>query len=162
MQLRCPRTIGRDGELARLRQMLEGLAREGRGGGLVLVGEAGVGKTRIVHDAVAIAAGQGLEVAVGHASSRRARAWLAPFAEILLGVEAAIHTSEDPDLVRLWPVLAHLVPAPTDVVAAPDPSPALLAYAVRQALIGPAGGGLVVVEDAHDLSGDAVEVLRHL
>jgi DNA-binding SARP family transcriptional activator len=58
--------VGRDTERARLREAWEA-ARTGRGQTLVVTGEAGIGKTRLVADVVAAAAGQGGTVLAGRA-----------------------------------------------------------------------------------------------
>ena len=51
-----PQLVGRDAELSRLRALLDG-ARAGTGGSLVLEGEAGIGKTSLLTEAMAMATG---------------------------------------------------------------------------------------------------------
>jgi MoxR-like ATPase len=79
----CPVVVGRDEELAILEQSLQE-ARGGRGGVLLLLGEAGIGKSRPAREAAAAAAGRGMRVLVGRASRGGAVAYR-PFAEALLG-----------------------------------------------------------------------------
>ncbi|MER6083681.1 AAA family ATPase, partial [Streptomyces sp. NPDC001833] len=57
--------IGRDDELARLASVLR-RARDGSGQALLLAGDAGVGKTRLLDEVAARAAGDGATVVVGH------------------------------------------------------------------------------------------------
>ncbi|UFR06494.1 AAA family ATPase [Streptomyces sp. Go40/10] len=57
--------IGRDEELARLTGVLE-RARGGAAGALLLAGDAGVGKTRLLDEAAGRAAGAGATVVTGH------------------------------------------------------------------------------------------------
>jgi hypothetical protein len=54
--------IGRKAELAQIEQLLE-TARRGRSGGLFVLGDPGVGKTRLVEEAVAMADAGGVRVA---------------------------------------------------------------------------------------------------
>src|SRR3954451_14506231 len=62
-QVLCPRLIGRDEELSEIGAALEA-ARDGHGGTLFLLGEAGVGKSRLAREAERVARGRGL-LAVG-------------------------------------------------------------------------------------------------
>lgn len=58
--------VGREAELAKLREALTRAA-IGKGGLVALVGEAGVGKSRVVEELIARAAHPGLRVLLGHA-----------------------------------------------------------------------------------------------
>ncbi|MFF5882666.1 ATP-binding protein [Streptomyces sp. NPDC014603] len=57
--------VGRDDELARLAGVLEG-ARRGRARAVLLAGDAGVGKTRLLDEVAARAAADGMTVVTGH------------------------------------------------------------------------------------------------
>jgi hypothetical protein len=61
---------------------------------VLLVGEAGIGKSRLAREAAATAAGQGMRVLVGRASRGRAAAYR-PFAAALLAAQAAGGWSAD-------------------------------------------------------------------
>ena len=54
--------VGRERELAQVGQLLD-LARESRAGGLFVLGEAGIGKTRLLAEAARVATEQGIRVA---------------------------------------------------------------------------------------------------
>jgi len=58
--------IGREAEVARLRAALEA-ARAGRGQLVAVLGEAGIGKTRLLTELASLAAQHGMAVLVGHA-----------------------------------------------------------------------------------------------
>ncbi|HSF02223.1 MAG TPA: BTAD domain-containing putative transcriptional regulator, partial [Solirubrobacterales bacterium] len=60
------RLVGRDAELARLRRALTE-ARGGRGGAVVVLGEAGIGKTRLVDEMAHEASHQGFRLITGRA-----------------------------------------------------------------------------------------------
>ncbi len=60
----CPVLVGRSAELAALTGLVAE-ATDGRGGLAVLVGEAGVGKSRLVREAAGIAADRGLLILAG-------------------------------------------------------------------------------------------------
>ena len=63
----CPVVVGRDGELAALRRVFDAAA-TGRGATLVLQGEAGLGKTRLLREVVAEARARPMTVLVGRGS----------------------------------------------------------------------------------------------
>lgn len=78
--MRCPVTIGRHEEREALDAVVVGAA-VGRGGTLAIVGEAGIGKTRLVEWAAERAATLGMAVMVGRATSQRVP--LRPIVEML-------------------------------------------------------------------------------
>src|SRR5262245_47766318 len=65
-QVRCPELIGRSDETRALRDALDQAA-GGRGGVVLLIGEAGVGKSRLAADVSAVAAARGAAVLTGRA-----------------------------------------------------------------------------------------------
>lgn len=136
--------FGRDRELASLRAGL--VAAAGGAGRLVLVGgEAGIGKTRLAAEVVAMAGTYGVPVARGHAV-------------------------DDPGMPPLWPWrrLARSVPALHRVLSeAHDPTDsarfAMFADAA-DALVAEAepGGLLLVLEDLHWADRTSLRLLAHL
>jgi predicted ATPase len=171
----CPVVVGRDEELAVLEQRLEG-ARGGRGGIVLLAGEAGIGKSRLAREAVAMAAGQGMRVLAGRASRGVAVAYR-PFAEALLGALRAGRPPELAELRPFRPALGRLVPEWSGgaglgdsgrslAVAGPglDDSPVVLAEAVLRLLTAlTAGrGGLLVLEDLHWADPESLAVVEYL
>ncbi len=76
------RMVGRDRELERLRARVAG-AREGAGGVVGIVGEAGLGKTRLASELLAEAERDGARVLVGRCLSNGANASYHPFVDLL-------------------------------------------------------------------------------
>jgi AAA ATPase domain len=142
----CPVVVGRDEELAVLEQSLEE-AQSGCGGVVLLVGEAGIGKSRLAREVAAAAAGRGMRILVGRASRGGAVAYR-PFAEALLG---ALRASRQPELAELGPfqsALGRLVPEWAGgrrvLGAAPPPTLAGSSLQISATLAGPwlpPGGG---------------------
>ena len=69
--------VGRSAEMDRLAARLS-RATLGQGGALFLVGEAGIGKTRLAHEALALAREQGFLVLEGSAYALEGRLAYAP------------------------------------------------------------------------------------
>ena len=142
--------VGRTHELDRVVSAL-GLA-DGGGGVVVLTGDAGIGKTRLLRDVVGHAEAAGCLVAVGHCVAEAgADLPYLPFAELV----SALHEAA-PELIGevadTHPALAQLLagtPARAEVRASTGPG--LLAEAVHAALsrVADRCGVLVVIEDAH-------------
>jgi DNA-binding CsgD family transcriptional regulator/tetratricopeptide (TPR) repeat protein len=151
--------VGRDDDAAGLARLL-GLPGNGAdGGGLVLLsGDAGIGKTRLLTEVAASARSAGWRVLVGHClgESGSTLPYL-PFTEMLGRLDAG-----DPDLadrlLRAHPQLAGLVPgrrrgvqavADQHVSGGPDRSEVVEALHAALELVATEGPLLVVVEDVH-------------
>jgi DNA-binding CsgD family transcriptional regulator/tetratricopeptide (TPR) repeat protein len=154
-RLVSPTLIGRDAELESLAAALD-RAEEGRPVHVLLAGEAGVGKSRLVAEASRHAAGRGFRVlAGGCADIGDGGIPYGPLVEVLRAVQREL--SEDDlgpvlgpargDLARLLPALgpAPLVPSPTESVQ-PRLLDALLGVLTRLAAEQPL---LLIVEDLH-------------
>ncbi|MGH7533981.1 MAG: ATP-binding protein, partial [Gemmatimonadales bacterium] len=106
-QVLCPVLVARDDELTAITAAIR-QAHEGRGGAVFVLGEPGLGKSRLAREAGAVARGQGLEVLVGRATSGRASPFRA-LSEALQGaLRGGLPASSDLDAFR--PFLAPLVP----------------------------------------------------
>ena len=150
--------LGRDRELALLADLL-GLAGEPRSRSVLLVGDAGVGKTRLLRELVARAGEAGWRTLVGHCLDfgDSALPYL-PFSELFgrLAVDSPEDTAE---LVADHPALSHLQPGRRLISGAPgqagDAGDNLersdLFDAIHGALdhLAEQGPVLVVVEDVH-------------
>ena len=108
--MRCPIIVGREGLLSLLASAVRRLRAEGRGGALVLVGEAGVGKTRLAEHAREAAGKAGIVTVTGRALPEAADGSLRPVAEALLGLTRDRPAPEDEDLAPYAAVIASLVP----------------------------------------------------
>jgi hypothetical protein len=78
----CPVLVGRGQELRTLAGCLDELE-AGRGGVLLVAGEAGVGKTRLVAELQRMAAARGVRLLVGHSFENDRTAPYAPLIDLL-------------------------------------------------------------------------------
>lgn len=156
MPLRSGALIGRDDDLARLADAI-GLD-TGRGGVVVLSGDAGIGKSRLLMQLAADAATGGWLTTIGHCVGQAgsALAYL-PFAELLGTLDAASPETVD-KVLATHPSLGHLLPGrhgPSESPAlgrvAPTTEPGQVAEAVHALLsaLGAEQPTLVMVEDVH-------------
>ncbi len=142
--------VGRTHELDRVVEAL-GLA-EGNGGVVVLSGDAGIGKTRLLREVLARAERAEQLVVVGHCVAEAGidLPYL-PFAELVTGLRGV--APDDIDAVAdTHPALAQLLAgAPGAGQVRASNGPGLLAEAVHAALtrVALARPVLVVIEDAH-------------
>jgi AAA ATPase domain len=145
--VRCPVVVGRDGELAALAEVL-GQAASGSGACVVVTGEAGVGKTRLVSEAAAGARGRGQAVLVGRSAPTDRVSPLRPVGEALLDGLRDRRPPDDPALAPYLPALGTLVPhwAAGPAFPAVPPAPVVLAEAILRVVRWlSAGRGAVVV-----------------
>ncbi|PPK64996.1 AAA family ATPase [Actinokineospora auranticolor] len=155
-----PDIVGRDEESGLLRSALAA-ARRGRGSAVFLVGEAGLGKTRLLRD-IAGAAGRSV-VARGRATTPTAQ--FRALSEALSSVLRHGAVLDDADLAPYRSTLSRLVPAwRAHRVPGADDSPAVLAEAVLRLLrlLGADHGCLLALDDLHDADADTLAVVDYL
>ncbi|HEU0000335.1 MAG TPA: BREX system ATP-binding domain-containing protein [Ktedonobacteraceae bacterium] len=116
--LRRPPFVGRSAEMDRLAAGLERVAR-GQGGVMFLVGEAGIGKTRLAHEALILARERGFLVLEGSAYALEGRLAYAP---ILAALGPFLRRLDSPHQARLVSGLPDLGQLFTDL-RLPAPSP---------------------------------------
>jgi DNA-binding CsgD family transcriptional regulator len=160
LRVPCPLVVGRTAELDALAAALDGACADG-GEVVFVLGEAGIGKSRLVHDLAAAAGERGALVLRGRAVPGSATTAFRPLAEALAApeVEAAVR---DPALQPWLPALAGLVPAvgPAGTErTAPVRGEAVIRL-LRSACSGSAG--LLVLEDLHWADPETVAVVEHL
>jgi hypothetical protein len=167
-QMLCPRLIGRDEEWRTIESAVQA-ARSARGGSVFLVGEAGVGKSRMAREAERMAHGTGMRVLWGRSVEGGAPMAFRPITEALLSAvrrDAQLIT-ERPELRPFRHILARLIPDRREEGAVPtagDESLVLLGEAVLRLLraIGSATGCLLILEDLHWADSETLAVLEYL
>ncbi|MGH2360183.1 MAG: ATP-binding protein [bacterium] len=113
----CPRFIGRQEELLWVQERLEE-ARRGRGDLVLVAGEAGVGKSRLITEAIVRAQQAEIRVLEGKCSLFEAALPYAPFIEAFRGLlhsytpsqTAALLGPHASEMMKLLPELAQVIP----------------------------------------------------
>ena len=160
MAVLCPVLVGRAAELSALVAALD-RAREGTGAVAFLLGEPGIGKSRLAREVTARALDEGMVVLRGRAVPGGSNVALRPLAEALLP-SADLITSGRRALDRWLPALAGMVPGIDD--AGVDRSPAVRGEALVRVLteLARGRGGLLVLEDLHWADPDTLAAVEHL
>lgn len=155
--------VGRDRELELLARRLEE-ARDGSGGLLFLVGEAGIGKSRLTREVEARARDAGMRVLRGRAVPEPA-----PYRALVEAFHGAVRQEGPPDAPELRPFrvpLSRLIPEwRRDQDHDPsETSGVLIQEAILRLLLSLAGnrGLLLVLEDLHWAEGDTLAALDYL
>lgn len=165
-QAAASRMVGRAAELSALRGRLELLRGTGTGGLVVVAGEPGVGKSRLVRELAGVAAEARLTVLTGRAVPNGE-----PYRPLVEALSRALRDRglPDDDALRPYlPVLAAVLPDAEVAGGRTDPrGGAVLGEAVLRllaALAGgrTAGGTLLVLEDLHWVDPDTLTVLTYL
>jgi DNA-binding SARP family transcriptional activator len=162
---------GRGAELGRLRSAWAD-ARRGRRRTVLVAGEAGIGKTRLVTELARLAESDGAVVLAGRCDQHLGVPYL-PLREAV-GRHLAAHPAERlrallgpraAELVRFWPELAWRLPAlPSPSPTGPDADQYLLFEALTGLLeaIAVAGPLLLLVDDLHGADEASLLLLRSL
>ncbi|MFD1659202.1 AAA family ATPase [Streptomyces caeni] len=162
MRSHAPSLVGRDPQLAFLERAMAD-ARQGHGGVHFLVGEAGVGKSRLAAEAVGGALGHGMRVLRGRSSTTGPAVPFRPLTEALMSLFRGGEPTDDPLLGPYRPVLGRLIPE-WDTGERESSSMVILGEAVLRLLIaaGRGRGQLLLLEDLHDADPETLGVLEYL
>ena len=161
--------VGREPERAQFAQRLDDTL-DGRGGVVLIEGEAGVGKTRLLAEVVADARWRGMDVLWGRSTPSGGRPF-APLAEALEGiaglrarqVAGKIDPAWQSVLAPLAPALAgDAPPAPAPVHRSDEQARMREAIATAFRCVASFAPTLVVLEDAHWADDDTIQALAQL
>jgi DNA-binding CsgD family transcriptional regulator/tetratricopeptide (TPR) repeat protein len=158
----CSVVVGRQEEVNALEAALEA-AGTGRGGVVVLTGEAGIGKSRLTREVMAEAEKKGVLFAVGRAVPSADAAPYRPLTEAMLQVLRDRPLPEDASLTPWLPALTAIVPA-LGGDGHGEASAAARGEAVIRLLrrLGGDKGVVVVLEDLHWADPDTLAVVEYL
>lgn len=160
----CPVIVGRDRELGALLEALEGSA-EGAGQVTFLVGEAGIGKSRLAAAVTGAAQSRGMTVLRGRAVRSGGTLPYRPWAEAFLSVLRDSELPATPELAPFRGALARLVPSwrSGDEPSGSESVVALGEGALRLLrTVGDPRGSVVVLEDLHWADPDSVALVEYL
>lgn len=158
----CSVVVGRQDELDALSTAVD-QTKTGRGGVVVLTGDAGIGKSRLTREVMAKAESSGMLLAVGRAIPTGDGTPFGPITEALLHVLRHRSVPDDASLVPWLPVLTAIVPAMGGVAQA-DAAPVARGEAVLRLLrsVGAKAGVVVVLEDLHWADPDTLGIVEYL
>lgn len=159
-----PVVVGRTAELTALRDGLEGAA-AGHGSVTLVVGEPGVGKSRLLREVRRGASERAMAALVGRAVESSVPLPYRPIGEALLAACRAPGVGEDPLVAPFRAALGRLVPGWSSPGATDsEVSPLHLAEGflrVARCRGGPSGA-VVILDDLHWADGESLAVLEYL
>lgn len=161
----CPDLIGRDNELGELAGALDAAGSRSEGSTVFIVGEAGVGKSRLAQEAIAEARRRGFSVLHGRAVHAHDVVAFRPLAEALFSHFRDGGPPELEELDPFRPTLGRLVPEWRRPGAAPpDESIVVLAEALLRLLrvVGRRRGCLLFLDDLHWADPDTLSIVEYL
>jgi DNA-binding CsgD family transcriptional regulator len=155
--------VGRGEETARLRAALAA-AQNGHGGAVLVTGEPGIGKSRLIQETADMASDRGFAVLAGRAVAGGVPTPFRPFAEALAGVGRVGRLPDNEELDAFRPALSRLVPQWRQQQAPGDESLVYLGEAVLRLLRALSGdaGCLLVLEDLHWADQETLALLEYL
>ncbi|CAM3624907.1 helix-turn-helix transcriptional regulator [Kibdelosporangium persicum] len=159
-----PLVIGRDREVAELTRAIDA-ARASRGGAVFLVGEAGIGKSRLASEAAGIAFAAGVRVLRGRGSTIGPIVPFRPLTEALLALFRGGHLPDDVALGPYRPILGRLIPdlqQPGGVDV--GDSLIVLGEAVLRlvTLAGRSHGCMLILEDLQHADAETLAIVEYL
>ena len=161
----CPVVVGRSVELSAITELVHRAA-GGLGGSAALVGEPGVGKSRLAREVSAVAADCGLLVLAGRAVPGDSPLPFRPLTEALLAAGRGRSAPDGPELAGFAAQLARLVPdwGTGSGIDGADDSPVLIGEALVRLLrvLGGTSGCLLVLEDLHWADSETLAVVEYL
>jgi DNA-binding CsgD family transcriptional regulator len=162
----CPVLVGRDAELTALRTAAEA-ARAARGSVVLLMGEAGIGKTRLLRELRSWCAEREMLVLGGRAVETATATPFRPLAEALLAADRTTQIRDDPQVAPFRGSLATLLPAWSTDASAPGAGVPLLHVAegvlrVARGCAAEAAGAVLLLDDLHWADAETIEVIDYL
>lgn len=165
--------VGREREFAQLGSRLRSALDEAVGGLVLIAGEPGIGKTRLVSEIAGLARGSGSRVVIGHAYESEGMPAYLPFIEALgecirgcTNEELRMHVAAaGPDVARLVPDLATRLDGLSPSAApTPEEERYRLFQSVSTFLTSVAGnsGMVLCVDDLHWADRSSLQLLQHL
>lgn len=157
-----PAILGRDDELCTIRDAIDA-ARAGHGGSIFLVGESGIGKTRLAVAAAELAYAARMPLLRGRASAVGPSIPFRPLTEAVLSL-LRVTKIDVAALGPYRPVLARLVPDLAPAAAPVEDSLVILAEAMLRlaTLAGPDHGCLMTLDDLQDADAETLAVVEYL
>lgn len=162
--MRSPWLVGRDREQQRLTRALQA-ARARRGGAAFLVGESGIGKTRLLNEVADLATEADMRVWRGRGSTVGPTVPFRPIAEALMSGFRGRSAPDAPELAAYLPSLSRLVPDWSDGAAVEaGESLLVLAEGVLRLLVtcGREHGLLLALDDLQDADAETLFVVEYL
>ncbi|WP_185446248.1 ATP-binding protein [Kribbella qitaiheensis] len=158
--------VGRDSEIEQLRAALSA-ARSGAASALFLIGEPGIGKTRLATEAVGLAVESGIIAVRGRVSTVGP---IVPYRPLIEALQALSRTENLPELESLGTygaVLSRLIPGLSDPLGSTPSavgSPVVVAEALLRllTLVGDKRGCLFVLDDLHDADAETLAIVEYL
>ncbi|WP_412539114.1 AAA family ATPase [Longispora sp. K20-0274] len=164
MQISSPVVVGRDHEFTQLTTGLQKAA-QGAGQAIFLVGDAGLGKTRLVNETTFRAFGSGMAVLRGRSAATGTAIPLRPIKEALASWLRNAEPPSHPDLVPYRPALSSFIPQWRDPAAGQHQHSLFeIAEALLRLLgaIGEKRGCLLALEDLHDADPESLAIVDYL
>lgn len=164
VQVLCPVMVGRKDERRAAAVALE-RAVDGYGGCLVVTGEAGIGKSRLVRELAREASARGVPVATGRAVPAGSSAAYRPLAGAILQAIRERGMPDDPGLDPWLPAISAVVPGIRRMEGEPSElSGTMRNEAVVQLLrrLASPNGLLLLLEDLHWADPDTLAVVEYL
>lgn len=157
------RLIGRDRERDALSERV-GAASEGRGGVVFVLGEAGIGKSRLAREAADLAEAGGLVVVRGRAVQAQTPVAYRPLTEALCSAVRAHGTPDAPELAPFRTVLGRLIPDWRGPEPEVEASVVTLSEGVLRILrvLAADRGCVVILEDLHWADPESLSVEEYL
>ncbi|MDA8319430.1 MAG: ATP-binding protein, partial [Actinomycetota bacterium] len=154
--------VGRDDELRALTDAVDAAA-AGHGSLTILVGDPGVGKSRLASEAASYAADRGFRILTGHAVESATPVPLRPLAEAVVAVARSGEIPDAPELAEYWPALGLLAPEWNRGGDSAELSPLILGEAVLRLLgLVSDGGTMLVLEELQWADPETLAVLEYL
>ena len=130
-----------------------------------MVSEAGLGKSRLVHECIADATRSGMAVLRGRATEAGATVPFRPLTEALFSLMRAGGVPDDPALAPYRAALGRLIPEWSEGTGQrDDDSPVVLAESILRLLsvVGRGRGALICLSDLQDCDAETMGILEYL